>query len=279
VPYVDGLLATDERIVRRERQHWLWPILEALKGVGLLVAAAVGFSLAWVVGGPLGQLLGWLALVVFVVGFVWLFWAVVRWQNEEYVISTRRVIHASGVLNKEASDSSLEMINDAQIVVPLVGRILGFGHLEIMTASEAGIDHLRMLRDPVAFKRAMLDAKHDLEYERGRPRMPAPPIRTDGTAGPASVAAGSPYRAPAAVAAPSAAGGTEGSTAPIAPATAMPAAAAPSAAAGGGSGGGRPADSGEDVTRTLGALADLRDRGAITDEEYEAKKRELLDRL
>jgi hypothetical protein len=265
VPYVDGLLATDERIVRRERQHWLWPILEALKGVGILVVSAVGFALAWAIGGPLGQILGWLALLAFVVGFVWLFWAVVRWQNEEYVITTRRVIHADGVLNKRASDSSLEMINDAQIVVPLIGRILGFGDLEVMTASEAGIDRLNLLRDPVAFKRAMLDAKHDLESERVRPRMPAPPIRTDGTA------AAQPAASPP---------GTTTDVVPVAIAPVVVAPEArPSAPAGGEQAADRATGSSEEVTRTLGALADLRDRGAITDDEYEAKKRELLARL
>ena len=34
-----------------------------------------------------------------------------------------------------------------------------------------------------------------------------------------------------------------------------------------------------EVTRTLASLADLRDRGAITPEEYEAKKADLLARL
>jgi hypothetical protein len=35
----------------------------------------------------------------------------------------------------------------------------------------------------------------------------------------------------------------------------------------------------DDVTRTLSQLADLRDRGAISAEEYEAKKAALLARL
>ena len=35
----------------------------------------------------------------------------------------------------------------------------------------------------------------------------------------------------------------------------------------------------DDVTRTLASLADLRDRGAISAEEYEAKKTDLLGRL
>jgi hypothetical protein len=37
--------------------------------------------------------------------------------------------------------------------------------------------------------------------------------------------------------------------------------------------------SADDVTRTLASLADLRDRGAVSPEEYEAKKAELLGRL
>jgi hypothetical protein len=37
--------------------------------------------------------------------------------------------------------------------------------------------------------------------------------------------------------------------------------------------------SADDVTRTLSSLADLRDRGAISAEEYEAKKADLLSRL
>jgi hypothetical protein len=37
--------------------------------------------------------------------------------------------------------------------------------------------------------------------------------------------------------------------------------------------------SADDVTRTLANLADLRDRGAISAEDYEAKKADLLRRL
>ncbi len=43
------------------------------------------------------------------------------------MLTTHRVIHAHGVINKQAGDSSLENITDAQIIVPWLGRILGFG--------------------------------------------------------------------------------------------------------------------------------------------------------
>jgi hypothetical protein len=37
--------------------------------------------------------------------------------------------------------------------------------------------------------------------------------------------------------------------------------------------------SANEITRALGDLADLRDRGAISAEDYEAKKQDLLGRL
>jgi hypothetical protein len=37
--------------------------------------------------------------------------------------------------------------------------------------------------------------------------------------------------------------------------------------------------SADEITKALGDLADLRDRGAISPEEYEAKKQDLLGRL
>ena len=83
-----------------------------------------------------------------------------------------------GVINKRVSDSSLEKINDAILTQSLFGRMFGYGELEILTASESGISRLRMLRDADDFKRAMLEAKHELELELSGSRpMPSPPLR------------------------------------------------------------------------------------------------------
>ena len=140
--------------------------------------------------------------------------------------------------------------------------MFGYGDLEILTASESGISRLRMLRDADDFKRAMLDAKHELELELSGSRpMPSPPLRAV------------PPDQPSAPARPDEPVGPPPATSPApaaAAASAAPAAAASSA----------PSQmSADDVTRTLASLADLRDRGAISAEEYEAKKADLLRRL
>ena len=105
-----------------------------------------------------------------------------------------------------------------------------------------------MLRDPIGFKRAMLDAKH--EYERDMAgagcRQPAAARRAD--AAPTSRAAPPTSRCAGTVptAAPAAASGPPRRAEPLSP---------------------------DEVTRTLASLADLRDRGAISAEEYEARRR------
>jgi hypothetical protein len=259
--YADGLLSTGERITYRNKQHPFVAIWGARYAVLAIVIAAV---LVWVgsnmdPNGAVGTLkttLGLVALILFIGGIAVAIWNGLRYINQEYVLTNRRVIQVEGVLNRNSTDSALEKINDAVLSQSLFGRMFDFGDLTILTASEAGIDKMRMLRSPIAFKKAMLDAKH--EFEVGMERegwAPGPPIRAgSGAPGVATSEGPGPAGAPV----------TPGAT--VAPPAAAPATPAPRA---------DPAE----VTRTLASLADLRDRGAITPEEYEQKKADLLSRL
>jgi hypothetical protein len=252
--YADKLLAGNETIVRRERQHWIFPFYIAGKWVAIaVVIAVVGILLTGfvfksdgtgIIAGAIGiidTILGFLtlaALVVAVIGFVW---SIIQWQSQEYVLTNHRVMHVRGVINKQSSDSSLENITDAAIEIPWLGRMLGFGDLRFMTASEAGIENMKALKDPIEFKKQLMELKTERLHDINTPR----------TAAPAPVAPAPAADAPAA--------------APVAAPVAAPAAPAQ--------------PSGEDVTKTLAALADLRDSGAITEAEYEAKKQDLLSRI
>ena len=80
-------------------------------------------------------------------GVISFLWSILRFRNEEYLITNRRIIHVEGVINKKTTDSSLEKINDAILTESVFGRMFGFGDLDVLTASEQGIERLRMLRD------------------------------------------------------------------------------------------------------------------------------------
>jgi hypothetical protein len=241
--YADGLLSTGERILHREKQHWfvfIWgaryTILAVIIGV-ILAILQQNFDM------PVRDIFNYVAIALFVGGLALLLWTILQYINLEYVVTNRRVIEVSGVLNKRTTDSSLEKINDAVLTQSIFGRIFGFGDLDILTASESGISRFRMLVQPVRFKRAMLDAKH--EYERdieGSGYASSPPLRSE------------PRRA-----------GEPPTDDTVS--TPLPAA-APAAPL-----------SRDEVTRTLNSLADLRDRGAISADEFERKKADLLGRL
>ena len=250
--YADGLLSTGERISYRNKQHpfvFIWGARYAI------LAAIIALVLFWFrsglgsdsASGAVATILGWATAILFFGGLAVAVWTGLRYINQEYVLTNRRVIQVEGVLNRNSTDSSLEKINDAVLSQSVFGRMFDYGDLTVLTASEAGIDKMHMLRKPIAFKKAMLDAKHEFEVDMERSGwQPGPPIRD-------------------AAPAPSAGG----STAPAAAAAASVAPSAPPA----------PRSDPDEVTRTLANLADLRDRGAITHEEYERKKADLLSRL
>jgi Bacterial PH domain/Short C-terminal domain len=260
--YIDSLLASGERPLKREHQHWFILVADAFYGIlAILIAIALLFLSGNLGQGTARDLLGWAIVIITVGGLVYLAWEALQWTNREFVVTTRRVLQMEGVLNKKVTDSSLEKINDAILTQSIFGRMLGYGDLEILTASESGISRLRKLRQADDFKRAMLEAKHELELELSGARpLPSPPLRSVPADGPAAPAAPSAPVAPAADAAP-------------APATPPPATPPPAPASQ------APQMSADEVTRTLASLADLHERGAISTEEYEAKKADLLRRL
>ncbi|MBC8077754.1 MAG: PH domain-containing protein [Chloroflexales bacterium] len=224
--YVDELLGRGESILYIARQHifvLISRIFTELVLIGLLVAAGVVANAAFnnpsVTIGPLqtGQLILLITLVIsaglLLSGLI----DYLRWNNEQYIITDRRVIQIRGVLNKEVIDSSLEKINDVELSQSWLGRIFDYGTIEVLTASESGVNAMDRIGHPLDFKRSMLEAKH--QHDRGYGYFDPQPDAAD------------PAHAPV------------------------------------------------DIERTIAELAALRDRGILSTDEFETKKRELLDRI
>jgi hypothetical protein len=81
------------------------------------------------------------------------------------------------------------MITDMVVGHPWLGRILGYGEIDLLTASEAGTNKIKFLPDADGFKKTLLDAKYEHELEvGGGARATAP------AAAPAPAAATAPER-------------------------------------------------------------------------------------
>lgn len=171
--YIDELLARGERILYIGRQHTfvlVSNILAELSLIAILIVAGVysqrGFRPDRLIAGqPVGQivLIGCALISLFVL--ISAFLDYMRWNNEQYVITDQRVLQIRGIFNKAVIDSSLDKINDIELRQSWIGRIFDFGDIEILTASEIGVNEMRRIAHPLEFKRAMLEAKQ--EYTRG----------------------------------------------------------------------------------------------------------------
>jgi uncharacterized membrane protein YdbT with pleckstrin-like domain len=140
------------------------------------------------------------------------------WLNERYIITNRRVMEVRGIINKHVRDSALEKVNDVELDQSVIGRLLGYGTVQIITGSDIGVNMFRRISNPVRFKREMLNAKEHLHMDE----RPAP-VEVPLEAGPPSERA--------------------------------------------------------NITDLLVELAELRQRGILSEEEFQRKKQELLDRI
>ncbi|MEO7117991.1 MAG: PH domain-containing protein [Candidatus Limnocylindrales bacterium] len=271
--YTDSLLADGEVIAMRSKQHPLALILDARTAMVLWFLAALLFvaSIVFKFTGNISNLVGLVVLALTLIGLVVFVWHAIRYLNNDYVVTNRRILKVTGVVNKKSMDSSLEKINDLVLEQNLIGRMLDYGDLDIVTASDVAIDRFRMLSHAKTFKKTMLDQKHELE--QGDFYRPSPPLMANSAASAPPTMAPPPPPPLAPPAMPDAmanASAEVGDMASDAAGEANAMATDADAAVD---------DASLDVTQTLARLADLRDRGAISAEEYEAKKTELLGRL
>src|SRR6266511_5791303 len=86
------------------------------------------------------------------------------WRNKAYIVTSHRVIQISGVFSKDVVDSSLEKVNDVKMSQSFWGRLFGYGDIEILTASEIGVNLFKRIAEPVKFKTSMLNAKEELGF-------------------------------------------------------------------------------------------------------------------
>jgi uncharacterized membrane protein YdbT with pleckstrin-like domain len=171
--YLESMLGDREKIVYATRQHWfllissiVFEITLILIFMALTVTVAVIFPAYSLIALAVG-------FVLILIPIVTMTRDILHWANHQYIVTNRRVIQIAGVFDKAVTDSSLEKVNDVKMTQSALGRMFDYGDVEILTASELGVNLFRRIERPVHFKTAMLNAKERLESgERGEIQPP-----------------------------------------------------------------------------------------------------------
>ena len=146
----------------------LFPWIAAL--VLVIAAGVVGYQFA---GGEPAILIA-AGVVCVLLGLVIVAKLLVLRSNE-HVLTNRRMIQQTGILRKQSMDAPLDKVNNVEHWQTLWGRILGYGDVEIDTASEHGATRFRSISRPLELKNAIVGAAEAYRSHRFAPPPAAGP--------------------------------------------------------------------------------------------------------
>jgi uncharacterized membrane protein YdbT with pleckstrin-like domain len=125
--------------VRRHPAVLLKPIVVIL--VGLVIAAVVSTTIARHNSGVVGFV--W---IVWGVLLLWLVYKVIEWSVDYFIVTSRRMLLATGVLTRKVAMMPLVKVTDMSFQRDALGRLLGYGEFILESAGQDQalrvVDHL-----------------------------------------------------------------------------------------------------------------------------------------
>ena len=164
-------LLPGENLVLKTHQHWI-VLVKALviPVVLLIVAAVVDFTVKSGAGIPHFRTI--LTLAAVAIALLWLIVVWIRWQSVAYTLTDQRIKIESGVFGRASKIIPIDRIQDCTTRMSLVGRMLGYGRVEVDAAGAQGAEVLDHLPQPGTFRDQVF-----VQSERrrgGAPSAPAP---------------------------------------------------------------------------------------------------------
>jgi len=153
-------LRPGEEIVTLVRRHWVTlagPFGLTLFFAGCLVAA-------WLAGRPALLPVAGAALLA---SGAWALWRWLDWRADLWAVTGQRVIDESGVLAVRMVDSPLDTIHNVILEQSILGRMMGYGTLNVQTGAAHGSTTITDVAWPGDLREAIMEMK-----ERYRNRLP-----------------------------------------------------------------------------------------------------------
>lgn len=129
----------------------------------MLITPVLIVLVALVIGIFLVSSLQW-TLILSLPALAWSGWKYLEWKHNIWVVTNFRVIDEFGVININTRESPLDKINNVSYAQNILGRLFGFGNVEIQTAATTGatlysnVDKPRLLKDTIT--NAQANYKH-----------------------------------------------------------------------------------------------------------------------
>ncbi len=137
-----------ENLVMKERQHWVVMVNPLLLPIAVVVLVALLDAFQTIPGDY--RIIATLAAVALLGLCLIVVW--IRWNSRSFTITDRRVILDTGVFSRASKVIALDRVQDIATNQSLLGRMLGYGRIEIDSAGAAGAEVLSALPRPQRFR-------------------------------------------------------------------------------------------------------------------------------
>jgi uncharacterized membrane protein YdbT with pleckstrin-like domain len=111
-----------------------------------------------------------LTLVAIAIAGLWFIVVWIRWQSTAYTLTDQRIKIETGVFGRSSKIIPIDRIQDCTTKQTLVGRMLGYGRVEVDAAGAQGAEVLDHLPNPGTFRDQVF-----VQSERRRGSAPSAP--------------------------------------------------------------------------------------------------------
>jgi uncharacterized membrane protein YdbT with pleckstrin-like domain len=143
-------LRKDEQLIFETRKHWFFLIIPILIAMALIILSLYLYFL-------LEESKSWY-LAIPVVSVLYFIYRYYTWKNDLWAVTNIRVIDESGVFTINSKESPIDKINNVSYHQSVLGRILGYGDVQIQTAAEMGETSYSNISHPKRLKEALSSA-------------------------------------------------------------------------------------------------------------------------
>ena len=149
-------LLQGENLVIKEHPHWITVvgslILPAVLVLGVAIADFTVLSPANVNSIYVPHLRTILSLGIIALALIWLIVVWVSWRSITYTLTDQRITIETGVFSRQEKIIPIDRVQDCTTRVSLIGRILGYGRVEVDAAGAQGAEVLQYLPKPGEFR-------------------------------------------------------------------------------------------------------------------------------
>jgi uncharacterized membrane protein YdbT with pleckstrin-like domain len=165
-------LLPGENLVLKDHPHWITVAGSVLLPALLVIAVAIlDFTLLGQAGIYVPHLRTFLSLGVVALALIWLIVVWIGWQSIVYTLTDQRIMIQTGVFSRQEKIIPIDRVQDCTTRQTLIGRMFGYGRVEVDAAGAQGAEVLQYLPKPGEFRDQVFVLS---EKRRGGGMSPAP---------------------------------------------------------------------------------------------------------